>query len=110
MNDYVHSYLCEQLRKLTMKKHLVLLVVMMLSIGVQAGEVLYAEIDGTNMTLKCGDSAPDGTAKYTGSDEWSRSFRNAITTVTIDASCVNHGVNHGVGSSDHLSISERLHI
>ncbi len=70
-----------------MKKHLVLLVVMMLSIGVQAGEVLYAEVDGTNMTLKCDDSAPDGTAKYTGSDEWSRSFCNAITTVTIDASC-----------------------
>ena len=39
-----------------MKKHLVLLVVMMLSMGVQAGEVLYAEVDGANMTLKCGDS------------------------------------------------------
>ena len=31
-----------------MKKHLVLLVVMMLSIGVHAGEVLYAEVDGAS--------------------------------------------------------------
>lgn len=74
-------------KKKEMKKHFVLFVIMMLSMGVQAGEVLYAEIDGTNMTLKCGDSAPDGTAKYTSSDEWSRSFCNTITTVTIDASC-----------------------
>lgn len=73
-----------------MKKQLLLLVIMMLSMGAQAGEVLYAEIDGTNMSLKCGESAPDGTAKYTGSDEWSRSFSNTITTATIDASCTSY--------------------
>ena len=73
-----------------MKKHLVLLVVLMLSMGVQAGEVLYADVDGANMTLKCGYSAPDGTVIYTGSGEWSRSFSNTITKVTIDASCTSY--------------------
>ena len=91
-----------------MKKHLVLLVVMMLSMGVQAGEVLYAEVDGANMTLKCGDSAPDGTFKYTGSDEWSRSLSSTITTVTVDASCTSYtgtslaSLFHGFGKLESI--------
>ena len=63
---------------------------MMLAMGVQAGEVLYAEVDGTNMTLKCGDAAPEGTQKYDGSDTWNLSFCKTITTATIDESCASY--------------------
>ena len=63
---------------------------MMLAMGVQAGELLYAEVDGTNMTLKCGDAAPEGTQKYDGSDTWNLSFCKTITTATIDESCASH--------------------
>ena len=73
-----------------MKKQLLLLVTMMLSMGLQAGEVLYAEVDGTNMTLKCGDSAPEGTQKYDGGETWNLSFCKTITTATIDESCASY--------------------
>ena len=70
-----------------MKKQLLILLIVMLPKVVQAGEVLYAEIDGTNMTLKCGDTAPEGTFKYDDSHPWNLSFSKTITTATIDTSC-----------------------
>ena len=74
---------------------LILLVSMMiLSMGAQAGNVLYAEIDGTSMTLKCGDSAPETTDVYIvtfhGHMNWNESYQRTITSVTIDASCQNY--------------------
>ena len=73
-----------------MKKLLSFLTILTLSTGVQAGEVLYAEIDGTDMTLKCGDSAPEGTFKYEDGLTWNASFSKTITTATIDASCASY--------------------
>ncbi len=71
-----------------MKIFFIFLVIVMLPKVVQAGEVLYAEINGTNMTLKCGDSAPEGTFKYDVDDlPWNLSFSKTITTATIDTSC-----------------------
>lgn len=77
-----------------MKQLLLLVTMMMLSMGAQAGNVLYAEIDGTSMTLKCGDSAPETSdvyiATFHGHMEWNESYQRTITSVTIDASCQNY--------------------
>ena len=72
----------------------VTITMMMLSMGAQAGNVLYAEIDGTSMTLKCGDSAPETSdvyiATFHGHMDWNESYQRTITSVTIDASCQNY--------------------
>lgn len=59
------------------------------SIPENYNDVLYVEIsaDGTAVTLKCGDSAPEGTVRYTGLPGWAEEFCSDITSVTIDASC-----------------------
>ena len=56
-----------------------------------AENVLYAQVEGTNMTLKYGEK-PDDTEtikyhKYDGSQGWNGTFYGSITTVTVDASC-----------------------
>lgn len=56
-----------------------------------ADNVLYAQVEGNNMTLKYGEKPADSeTIKYyqfDGSQGWNGSFYGSITTVTVDASC-----------------------
>lgn len=56
-----------------------------------AENVLYAQVEGTNMTLKYGEKPDDsGDIKYyqfDGTAGWNGTFYGAITTATVDASC-----------------------
>lgn len=56
-----------------------------------AKNVLYAQVEGTNMTLKYGEKPADsGGIKYyqfDGTQGWNGTFYGLITTVTVDASC-----------------------
>jgi len=56
-----------------------------------AENVLYAQVVGTNMTLKYGEKPDDsGDIKYyqfDGTAGWNGTFYGAITTATVDASC-----------------------
>ena len=62
-----------------------------------AENVLYAQVEGTNMTLKYGEM-PDDTEtikyhKYDGTAGWNSSFMATIQTATVDASCANFDGN-----------------
>ena len=56
-----------------------------------AENVLYAQVEGNNMTLKYGEKPADSeTIKYyqfDGTQGWNGTFYGSITTVTVDASC-----------------------
>ena len=56
-----------------------------------AENVLYAQVEGTNMTLKYGEKPDDsGDIKYyqfDGTTGWNGTFYGVITTATVDASC-----------------------
>lgn len=56
-----------------------------------AENVLYAQVEGTNMTLKYGEKPADsGSIKYyqfDGTAGWNGTFYGPITTATVDASC-----------------------
>ena len=56
-----------------------------------ADNVLYAQVEGTNMTLKYGEKPDDsGSIKnyqFDGTQGWNGIFYGSITTVTVDASC-----------------------
>ena len=56
-----------------------------------AKNVLYAQVEGNNMTLKYGEKPGDTeTIKYyefNGTEGWNAIFYGSITTVTVDASC-----------------------
>ncbi len=56
-----------------------------------AENVLYAQVEGNNMTLKYGEKPADsGNIKnyqFDGTQGWNGPFYGAITTVTVDASC-----------------------
>lgn len=58
-----------------------------------ADNVLYAQVEGANMTLKYGEKPVDsGDIKYyefDGTAGWNGTFYGAITTATVDASCAN---------------------
>ena len=62
-----------------------------------AENVLYAQVEGTNMTLKYGEKPDDsGDIKYyqfDGTAGWNGTFYGAITTATVDASCANFNGN-----------------
>ena len=54
-------------------------------------QALYAVVDGTTMTLKCGDPTSEtGSVTYNGWSSWYASFINTITNVVVDASCQNY--------------------
>lgn len=76
------------------RRALVLALTLIAALTVQtawAGDVLYAEVSGTAMTLKCADTAPSGTTQYDGSNyNWNQSFRETITTIVVDGSCANY--------------------
>jgi surface protein len=62
-----------------------------------AENVLYAQVEGTNMTLKYGEK-PSNTETveyydYDGSAGWNSSFMTTIQTATVDASCANFDGN-----------------
>ena len=62
-----------------------------------AENVLYAQVEGTNMTLKYGEK-PDDTEtikyhKYDGTQGWNAIFYGSITTATVDASCADFNGN-----------------
>lgn len=73
--------------KKTFTKLMLLAGLLMTATGAKAGDVLYAEVSGTTLTLKCGDSAPAGTTQFTAASDWSSAFSSTITTAVIDASC-----------------------
>ena len=51
---------------------------------------LYAVVDGTTLTLKCGDPTSEaGSVTYDGFG-WNDSFKSTITTAVVDASCQNY--------------------
>ena len=62
-----------------------------------AENVLYAQVEGTNMTLKYGEKPADSDdIKYYQFDStagWNGTFYGAITTATVDASCANFNGN-----------------
>jgi len=62
-----------------------------------AENVLYAQVEGTNMTLKYGEKPDDSeTFKYyqfNGTAGWNATFYGTITTATVDASCANFNGN-----------------
>ena len=62
-----------------------------------AENVLYAQVEGTNMTLKYGEKPDDsGAIKYyqfDGTTGWNALFCGTITTATVDASCANFDGN-----------------
>lgn len=65
--------------------------------AVMAENVLYAQVEGTNMTLKYGEKPDDsGAIKYyqfNGTTGWNSSFMATIQTATVDASCANFDGN-----------------
>ena len=56
-----------------------------------AENVLYAQVESTNMTLKYGEKPADsGNIKnyqFDGTEGWNSTFNGTITTATVDASC-----------------------
>ena len=62
-----------------------------------ADKVLYAQVEGNNMTLKYGEKPGDTeTIKYyefNGTTGWNSSFKTTIQTATVDASCANFDGN-----------------
>ncbi len=62
-----------------------------------AENVLYAQVEGTNMTLKYGEKPADsGGIKYyefDGTAGWNATFYGTITTATVDASCADFNGN-----------------
>lgn len=62
-----------------------------------ADNVLYAQVEGANMTLKYGEKPADsGDIKYyqfDGTAGWNGTFYGTITTATVDASCANFDGN-----------------
>ena len=56
-----------------------------------AENVLYAQVEGTNMTLKFGEKPADSddikNYQFDGTQGWNAIFYGSITTVTVDASC-----------------------
>ena len=62
-----------------------------------ADNVLYAQVEGTDMTLKFGEKPGDTeTIKYyefDGTAGWNGTFYGVITTATVDASCANFDGN-----------------
>ena len=62
-----------------------------------AENVLYAQVESTNMTLKYGEKPADsGDIKYyqfDGTTGWNGTFYGVITTATVDASCANFDGN-----------------
>lgn len=62
-----------------------------------AENVLYAQVEGNNMTLKYGEMPDDsGDKKYyqfDGTAGWNGTFYGVITTATVDASCANFDGN-----------------
>jgi len=54
-------------------------------------QALYAVVNGTTMTLKCGDPTNEtGSVTYNNMSSWNDSFKNTITNVVVDASCQNY--------------------
>ena len=72
-------------------------VLLVCSQAAMAENVLYAQVEGTNMTLKYGEKPDDsGDIKYyqfDGTAGWNGTFYGAITTATVDASCANFNGN-----------------
>jgi len=62
-----------------------------------AENVLYAQVEGTNMTLKYGEKPTDsGSIKnyqFDSTAGWNGTFYGTITTATVDASCANFNGN-----------------
>ena len=62
-----------------------------------AEHVLYAQVEGTNMTLKYGEKPADSDDikyyKFDGTAGWNAIFYGAITTATVDASCADFNGN-----------------
>ena len=62
-----------------------------------AENVLYAQVEGTNMTLKYGEKPADSDDikyyKFDGTAGWNAIFYGAITTATVDASCADFNGN-----------------
>ena len=62
-----------------------------------AENVLYAQVEGTNMTLKYGEKPADsGSIKnyqFDGTAGWNGTFYGTITTATVDASCADFNGN-----------------
>ena len=62
-----------------------------------ADNVLYAQVEGTNMTLKYGEKPADsGSIKnyqFDGTAGWNGTFYGTITTATVDASCADFNGN-----------------
>ena len=62
-----------------------------------AENVLYAQVEGANMTLKYGEKPDDsGAIKYyqfDGTAGWNGTFYGTITTATVDASCADFNGN-----------------
>ena len=62
-----------------------------------AEDVLYAQVEGTDMTLKYGEKPGNTeTIKYyefNGTTGWNGTFYGVITTATVDASCANFDGN-----------------
>ena len=62
-----------------------------------AENVLYAQVEGANMTLKYGEMPDDSGGikyyKFDGTAGWNALFCGAITTATVDASCANFNGN-----------------
>jgi len=65
--------------------------------AVMAENVLYAQVEGTDMTLKYGEKPDDsGDIKYyqfDGTAGWNSSFMTTIKTATVDASCASFDGN-----------------
>ena len=65
--------------------------------AVMAENVLYAQVEGANMTLKYGEMPDDSGGikyyKFDGTAGWNALFCGAITTATVDASCANFNGN-----------------
>ena len=72
-------------------------VLLVCSQAAMAENVLYAQVEGTDMTLKYGEKPDDsGDIKYyefDGTAGWNGTFYGAITTATVDASCANFNGN-----------------
>lgn len=77
------------MNKLLTKFLLTAALVISTQVAVSAANVLYAVVDDTNMTLKCGEESkmPDGAVKYDETVGWNSYFCKIITSATIDASC-----------------------
>ena len=72
-------------------------VLLVCSQAAMAENVLYAQVEGTDMTLKYGEKPDDsGDIKYyqfDGTAGWNSSFMTTIQTATVDANCANFDGN-----------------